>query len=158
MNSNKNRIQSITLPVSGVTVRYRRPQQSKATLALSIKRAFPRPNAPVTEVVVMGQKEKVVNYSHPDYVKALASWSSDMELRNNEMLLKLAIVPPEDLAAQVAWVREMFPEVTEGQASLEVWLDYVVCQDDEDFFALSKAVREAQGATEEQVQEAQTTF
>lgn len=151
---------SITLPVSGEVVTLRRPKQSKSSLALNLRRRYPKPTPPVMEVKVLGKVERYENYSHPDYLKAVAGWNSDMGLKINEMLLKLALVPPpkEELAAAVADTRALFPDVTEGQTDLEVWIDYVLCQDEEDFIALQGAVAQATGATEAQISDAIATF
>lgn len=155
-----DQIKTVTLPVSGAVVQYRRPRQSRATLALNLKKRFPPPSVPVMEVKVMGKPERTENYANPNYLRAYEAWNAEMGLRVNDMLTKLAIVPPsdEELANSVARTRRLFPDVAEGQTDFELWIDYVICQDDEDFIALTKAISEVMGATEEQISEIQDTF
>lgn len=150
----------VLLPVSNVTVALRRPSVSVAALVSQLKKKYPQPMPPVLEQKVLGKAERFVNYADPDYKAAVIAWEKDQNLKLMSWLTDLAVVAPDLslLSAEIGALREIMPELTEGESDRTVWLNFYAMQGDEDFAALTKAVSELVGATEGQIAEQVETF
>lgn len=144
---------TITLPVSGRTVQLRRPPISAVSVVTAYQTRHPKPRPPMQKVTLMGKEEWVENIAHPDYAEALRAWNNDRMTALAEMYLRMGVAsePTEADLKVVGELRGALGGLTEGLSDHEVFIKFVLIQDDEDFEALSGAITELMQPTEAQI-------
>ncbi|HUD74994.1 MAG TPA: hypothetical protein VMQ76_07965, partial [Terracidiphilus sp.] len=105
------KVVEFTLPDSGVMVRIKRigPPLAKDLLR-RVQKAIPKPQPPVQEVDLGGEKKMTTNLSDPDYLAAVRDWNGDMGMRYMEELVHYGV----DADIDTASVAEMRANDSDG--------------------------------------------
>lgn len=101
------KLESVTLPDSGVTLQIRRLGPVLANdIRKRMKRNVPKPAPPMQEIDVGGEKRLEPNEAHPEYAAALQEYNADLAMFFIEELVKYGVVCEID-AEEVAQLRAM---------------------------------------------------
>lgn len=145
----------VKLPVSGREVRIQKPRIAYSSLIIQLRKANPRPEAPLQRVGVNGHETYERNTIHPDYLEAVKRWNNDLNFLTTQTIISMGVAEEMDdeKRAEVAELRqEAGAYLPLPEDDRDAWIYFIAIQDDEDFKALGKAIQELSTPTEEAIQ------
>lgn len=153
------KITPFQLPVSGVTVNV--VGVSKISMMLRLRKANPKPLAPMVEVEIGGQVSVERNEADPDYIEALKLWDTFIGVDvMDSMLQRIAVVQhlSEEDQAEVNELRTFLVEEELPESDKLLWLMECAIGGDEDFKALIDKSAGQADPSQEGVNQASNNF
>jgi len=154
------KLQTFTMPVSGVTITYK--PVSPSLVALDVQASFPAPVYKQRVEYGDGQVGWEENRSHPEHERMTKEWEQEIELLTFKMVVLRSIVltVTDDIKAAVNEVRDDFDSlgVTLDKSDKLVWFKHIACGSDTDWKAFMEHLAGKQTPTAERIAAFEDSF